>query len=194
MFNGIITKQGKIEKIVKQSKNSILLLKSNMKFNQREIGSSISCNGACLTLYKVKKNIIYFFLSNETLGRSTFENSRVGENVNLEKSIAFGKRISGHYLQGHIDSTSKILKIKKIGKTWFIKFSTNKKDMKYLVEKGSIGINRVSLTISKLFKSAFEISVIPHTLKLTNLSNLKKGNKVNIEFDLVGKYLNNIYN
>jgi len=194
MFNGIITKQGKIEKIVKQSKNSILLLKSNMKFNQREIGSSISCNGACLTLYKVKKNIIYFFLSNETLGRSTFENSRVGENVNLEKSIAFGKRISGHYLQGHIDSTSKILKIKRIGKTWFIKFSTNKKDMKYLVEKGSIGINGVSLTISKLFKSAFEISVIPHTLKLTNLSNLKKGNKVNIEFDLVGKYLNNIYN
>tara|TARA_B100000686_G_scaffold108623_1_gene115770 strand:- start:99 stop:683 length:585 start_codon:yes stop_codon:yes gene_type:complete len=194
MFNGIITKQGKIEKIVKQSKNSILLLKSNMKFNQREIGSSISCNGACLTLYKVKKNIIYFFLSNETLGRSTFENSRVGENVNLEKSIAFGKRISGHYLQGHIDSTSKILKIKRIGKTWFIKFSTNKKDMKYLVEKGSIGINGVSLTISKLFKNAFEISVIPHTLKLTNLSNLKKGNKVNIEFDLVGKYLNNIYN
>ena len=194
MFNGIITKQGKIEKIVKQSKNSILLLKSNMKFNQQEIGSSISCNGACLTLYKVKKNIIYFFLSNETLGRSTFKNSRVGENINLEKSITFGKRISGHYLQGHIDSTSKILKIKKIGKTWFIKFSTNKKDMKYLVEKGSIGINGVSLTISKLFKSAFEISVIPHTLKLTNLSNLKKGNKVNIEFDLVGKYLNNIYN
>ena len=194
MFNGIITKQGKIEKIVKQSKNSILLLKSNMKFNQQEIGSSISCNGACLTLYKVKKNIIYFFLSNETLGRSTFENSKVGENVNLEKSIAFGKRISGHYLQGHIDSTSKILKIKRIGKTWFIKFSTNKKDMKYLVEKGSIGINGVSLTISKLFKNAFEISVIPHTLKLTNLSNLKKGNKVNIEFDLVGKYLNNIYN
>ena len=194
MFNGIITKQGKIEKIVKQSKNSILLLKSNMKFNQQEIGSSISCNGACLTLYKVKKNIIYFFLSNETLGRSTFKNSRVGENINLEKSIAFGKRISGHYLQGHIDSTSKILKIKKIGKTWFIKFSTNKKDMKNLVEKGSIGINGVSLTISKLFKSAFEISVIPHTLKLTNLSNLKKGNKVNIEFDLVGKYLNNIYN
>ena len=194
MFNGIITKQGKIEKIVKQSKNSILLLKSNMKFNQQVIASSISCNGACLTLYKVKKNIIYFFLSNETLGRSTFKNSRVGENINLEKSIAFGKRISGHYLQGHIDSTSKILKIKKIGKTWFIKFSTNKKDMKYLVEKGSIGINGVSLTISKLFKSAFEISVIPHTLKLTNLSNLKKGNKVNIEFDLVGKYLNNIYN
>jgi len=194
MFNGIISEQGKIEKIIRQSKNFILLLKSNMKFNQKEIGSSISCNGACLTLYKIKKNITYFFLSNETLSRSTFKNSKVGENINLEKSLIFGKRISGHYLQGHIDSTSKILKVKKVGKTWFIKFSVNKKDMKYLVEKGSIGINGVSLTISKLLKNAFEISVIPHTLKLTNLSNLQKGDKVNIEFDLVGKYLNNIYN
>ena len=194
MFNGIITKQARIKQIIKKSKNSILLLKSNMKFNKGEIGSSISCNGACLTLYKIKKDIIYFFLSNETLRRSTFKYLRDGEKINLEKSITFGKRISGHYLQGHIDSTSKILKIKKIGKTWFIKFSINKKNMKYLVEKGSIGINGVSLTICKLFKNAFEINVIPHTLKLTNLSNLKKGNKVNVEFDLVGKYLNNIYN
>ena len=194
MFNGIIREQAKITKIIKKSKNSILLLKSNMKFSKSEIGSSISCNGACLTLYKIKNNIIYFFLSNETLRRSTFKYLNVGEKVNLEKSIAFGKRISGHYLQGHIDVISKILGVKKIGKTWFVKFSTKKKDTKYLIDKGSIGINGVSLTISKLFKNAFEISLIPHTLKLTNLSNLKKGEKVNVEFDLVGKYLNNIYN
>ena len=193
MFNGIINKQGKIQKIVKQSKNSILLLKSKMKFTQKEIGSSISCNGACLTLYKIEKNMIHFFLSKETLKRSTFKHLKIGQNINLEKSIIFGKRISGHYLQGHIDTVSKILKIKTIGKTWFIKFAINRKDKKYLVEKGSIGINGVSLTISKLFKNTFEISVIPHTLKLTNLSNLKKGDKVNVEFDLVGKYLNNIY-
>ena len=194
MFNGIITKQAKIKEVIKKSKNSILLLKSNMKFSKSEIGSSISCNGACLTLYKIKKNIIYFFLSNETLRRSTVKYSKTGEKINLEKSITFGKRISGHYLQGHIDSTSRILKIKKIGKTWFIKFSVDKKNIKYLVEKGSIGVNGISLTISQLFKNAFEISAIPHTLKLTNLSNLKKGNKVNLEFELVGKYLNNIYN
>ena len=194
MFNGIIAKQAKIKQVIKKSKNSILLLKSNMKFSKSEIGSSISCNGACLTLYKIKKNIIYFFLSNETLRRSTFKYSKPGEKINLEKSITFGKRISGHYLQGHIDSTSRILKIKKIGKTWFIKFSVDKKNIKYLVEKGSIGVNGISLTISQLFKNAFEISAIPHTLKLTNLSNLKKGNKVNLEFELVGKYLNNIYN
>jgi len=194
MFNGIITKQARIKQIIKKSKNSILLLKSNMKFTRDEIGSSISCNGACLTLYQIKKDTIYFFLSKETLKRSNFKYSKIGEKINLEKSITFGKRISGHYLQGHIDSTSKVLEIKKVGKTWFIKFSINKKDMKYLVEKGSIGINGVSLTIAKLFKNAFEISVIPHTLKLTNLLNLKNGDKVNVEFDLVGKYLNNIYN
>ncbi len=194
MFNGIITQQGKIKKVIRQSKNSILLLTSNMKFNKREIGSSISCNGACLTLYKVKKNTIYFFLSNETLKRSTFKKSKAGENVNLEKSIVFGKRISGHYLQGHIDSVLKILQVKKIGKTCFIKFSINKRNRKYLVEKGSIGINGVSLTISKLFQNAFEISLIPYTLKATNLFNLKRGDRVNVEFDLLGKYLNNIYN
>ena len=193
MFNGIVTNQGKIEKIIKQSKNCILLLQSNIKFNKQEIGASVSCNGACLTLYKIKKKLIYFFLSKETLRRSTFKFSKIGENINLEKSLVFGKRISGHYLQGHVDANATILKIKSIGKTSFVKFDINKQDYKYLVEKGSIGINGVSLTISRLFKNAFEITMIPHTLKLTNLSNLKKGDRVNIEFDLLGKYLNNLY-
>jgi len=194
MFNGIIYKQGKIQKIIKQSKNSILLIKTNMKFNKNEIGSSVSCNGVCLTVYKIKKNVIFFFLSKETLKRSNFKYSKNGDDINLEKSLVFGKRISGHYLQGHVDVTSKILQVKKAGKSWFVKFDIKNSNRKYLIEKGSVGVNGISLTISKLFKNAFEISVIPHTLKLTNLSNLKKGDKVNIEFDMIGKYLNNIYN
>jgi len=194
MFNGIIYKQGKIQKIIKQSENFIFLIKTNMKFNKKEIGSSVSCNGTCLTIYKIKKNVIFFFLSKETLKRSNFKYSKIGDNVNLEKSLVFGKRISGHYLQGHIDTRSKVLQVRKIGKTWLVKFNINRSDTKYLIKKGSIGINGISLTISKLFKNAFEISVIPHTLKLTNLSNLNKGDIVNIEFDMIGKYLNNIYN
>jgi len=194
MFNGIITNQGKIEKIIKQSRNCILVLQSNIKFNKKEIGDSVSCNGACLTLYKIKKKLIYFFLSKETLKRSTFKFSKIGENINIEKSLVFGKRISGHYLQGHVDAITTILKINSIGKTSFVKFDINKQDYKYLVEKGSIGINGVSLTISRLFKNAFEVTTIPHTLKLTNLSNLKKGDRVNVEFDLIGKYINNLYN
>ena len=194
MFNGIVTNQGKVEKIIKQYKNCILVLQSNIKFNKKEIGASVSCNGVCLTLYKIKKKLIYFFLSKETLSRSTFKFSKIGENINIEKSLVFGKRVSGHYLQGHIDAIATILKIKSIGKTSFVEFDINKQDYKYLVEKASIGINGVSLTISRLFKNAFEVAMIPHTLKLTNLSNLKKGDRVNIEFDLVGKYLNNLYN
>ena len=194
MFNGIVTNQGKIEKIIKQSKNCILLLQSNIKFNKKEIGASVSCNGVCLTLYKIKKKLIYFFLSKETLSRSTFKFSKIGENINIEKSLVFGKRVSGHYLQGHVDAIATILKVKSIGKTSFVEFDINKQDYKYLVEKAPIGINGVSLTISRLFKNAFEVTMIPHTLKLTNLSNLKKGDRVNIEFDLVGKYLNNLYN
>ena len=93
MFNGIVTNQGKIEKIIKQSKNCILLLQSNIKFNKKEIGASVSCNGVCLTLYKIKKKLIYFFLSKETLRRSTFKFLKIGENINLEKSLVFGKRI-----------------------------------------------------------------------------------------------------
>ena len=194
MFNGIIYKQGKIQKIIKQSENFILLIKTNMKFNKNEIGSSVSCNGTCLTIYKIKKNVIFFFLSKETLKRSNFKYSKIGDNVNLEKSLFFGKRISGHYLQGHIDTRSKVLQVRKIGKSWLVKFNINSSETKYLIKKGSVGINGISLTISKLFKNAFEISVIPHTLKLTNLSNLSKGDIVNIEFDMIGKYLNNIYN
>jgi riboflavin synthase len=194
MFNGIVTNRGKIEKIIKQSRNCILVLKSNIKFNKKEIGDSVSCNGVCLTLYKIKKKLIYFFLSKETLRRSTFKFSKIGGNINIEKSLVFGKRVSGHYLQGHVDVIATILKVRSIGKTSFVEFDINKQDYKYLVEKGSIGINGVSLTISRLFKNAFEVVMIPHTLKSTNLSNLKKGDRVNIEFDLVGKYINNLYN
>ena len=141
-----------------------------------------------------KKKLIYFLFSKETLRRSTFKFSKIGENINIEKSLVFGKRVSGHYLQGHVDAIATILKVKSIGKTSFVKFDINKQDYKYLVKKGSVGINGVSLTISQLFKNAFEVTMIPHTLKLTNLSNLKKGDRVNIEFDLVGKYINNLYN
>ena len=101
-----------------------------------------------------KKKLIYFFLSKETLRRSTFKFSKIGENINLEKSLVFGKRISGHYLQGHVDAIAKILKVKSVGKTSFVKFDINKQNYKYLVEKGSVGINGVSLTISQLFKSS----------------------------------------
>jgi len=191
MFNGIITHSGKIKKIYKKSNNCLLEIESNMKFKKEEIGSSISCSGVCLTLEKYNKNISKFYLSNETLSRSIFKASKIGDFINLEKSMIYGNRISGHLVQGHVDVTTKVLKISSVGKSVLITFSLVKKYKKYIVQKGSIAINGVSLTIAKIYKNKFQISFVPHTLKLTNISKLKVNDQVNIEFDVLSKYINN---
>ena len=121
--------------------------------------------------------------------RSKFKSVKIMDIVNLEKSIKFGNYISGNFVQGHVDTTGKVLNIKKIDKSWIVKFYINKKMIKELVEKASISINGVSLTVSKLANNFFEICIIPHTLKLTNLINLSKGDLVNIEIDILSKYV-----
>ena len=191
MFNGIIKNTGKVKKIDNKNNNFIIHIKSQMKFSNKEIGSSISCSGACLTLIKKSNNLSSFYPSKETLNRTIFKYIKIGDFVNLEKSLKFGNRISGHFVQGHIDTTSKVEKISIIGKSWLIYFKLNKKYKKYIVQKGSITINGVSLTIAKIFNDGFNIAVIPKTLELTNLINLKKNYLVNIEFDVLGKYIKN---
>ena len=195
MFNGIIYNTGTIHSVNK-TKNSLFIgIKSKLRFNTREIGSSVCCDGVCLTLVKVKKNIIYFYISNETLIRSNFRLLRVYQTINLEKSISYGQKISGHFTQGHVDTVAKINKVKIIDKTWIINFQVlNKSLNKFLIEKASISINGVSLTISKVAKNSFEINVIPHTLKLTNLQYLKSKSLVNIELDIFSKYIHKYSN
>ena len=194
MFNGIIKSTGKIIKIYKKNKNCTLYILSKMKFTMKEIGSSISCSGTCLTLEKFNRNLIKFFVSKETLSRTMFKYSKKGDVVNLEKPLKFGEPISGHFVQGHVDSTAIVKKISIVGKSWVINFKISKKLMKYLIQKGSISINGVSLTIAKIFKDNFQIAVIPHTLKLTNLVYLKRKDIVNIEFDILGKYIKKFLN
>ena len=137
----------------------------------------------------------FFYISNETLKRSNFKSLKKKQIINLEKSIFYGQKISGHFIQGHVDTVAKIQKIKIIGKTWIISFlMLNKSLTKYLMEKASISINGVSLTISKVMKNSFEINIIPHTLKLTNLQNLKSKSLVNVELDIFSKYINKYSN
>jgi riboflavin synthase len=190
MFNGIIFNNGKI-KLIKKNKNSIFVgIETNLKINKKEIGSSFSCNGVCLTLVKIKKNLIFFYVSNETLAKSNLRYLKINHIINLEYSLVFGQKISGHFIQGHVDTTAKIKKIVSIDKTWVIKlqiFDNNFK--KFLVEKASVAINGVSLTVSKVSNNFFEINVIPHTLKLTNLNKLKVNDVVNVELDIFGKYI-----
>ena len=197
MFNGIVYNQGLIKSLRKSPryvKGSLVIeVSSNINFKKQDIGESVCCDGVCLTLIRIKKKSFLFYLSKETLKRSNFKNIKVGKFINIEKALYYGKKISGHYIQGHVDTTSVIKNIKIIDKSWIVKFTLDKKYKKFIVEKGSISINGVSLTVSKLSLSSFEVTIIPHTLRLTNLVKLKAKDTVNIEFDMVGKYLNRIH-
>ena len=194
MFNGIIFSQGKIIKIVKRKKGINVFIKSNLKIEKKDIGISISCDGVCLTLMTINNKLMEFYLSNETIQRSKFKNIRVGDSINLELPLKFGQKISGHILQGHIDCTGKIAFIKKIDRSYLFELIIAKKERVNLVEKASISINGISLTISKKTKKGFQIWIIPHTLKLTNLSKLKRNDLVNIEIDILSKYVKNYFN
>jgi len=190
MFNGIIFKTGIIKTIKKYKNSKLVGLKSNIKFKKTDIGSSVSCNGVCLTLAKINKNLIYFYVSSETIKRSNFKNIRIGQIINIEKSLIYGQKISGHFTQGHVDTTAIVKKIDLIDKSWSLKLEIKNKSLsKFLEEKASISVNGVSLTISKVIRNNFYLNIIPHTLKLTNLKNLKKNDLVNVELDIFGKYI-----
>ena len=190
MFNGIVFHTGQVKSIIKNKKNILIQIKTNLKFSKKDIGSSISCDGVCLTLVKIKGKLINFYLSSETLKISNFKFIKINQIINLEKSLVYGKKISGNFTQGHVDTVAQIEKIKLLGESWIIKFKIkDKKFNKFLVEKASISINGVSLTIFNAFHNFFEINVIPHTLKLTNLKNLKINDIVNVELDIFSKYI-----
>ena len=194
MFNGIIFNKGSIKKILKRPNGINVFIKSELKLTKKEIGMSISCDGVCLTLITIKNKIFEFYLSNETIIRSKFKYLKRNDLINLELPLNYGQKISGHICQGHVDCVGKVLSIKKIDKSYLFDFEITLKERKNIIEKASICINGISLTISKVTKKGFQIWVIPHTFKLTNLSKIKKGSLVNIEIDILSKYVKNFFN
>ena len=194
MFNGIIFNQGIVKKISKRTKGINIFIKSDLKLNNKNLGVSISCDGVCLTLISIKKKIAEFYLSNETLKRSKFRSLKLKDKINLELPLKYGHKISGHICQGHVDTVGKILVLKKVDKSYLFEFQIPKKERINLIEKASICVNGISLTISKVTKKGFQTWVIPHTFKLTNLSTLTKTYPVNIEIDILSKYVRNYFN
>ena len=194
MFNGIVKNTGIVKYIKKNIKSMNITVYTDLKIGNNMLGSSISCDGVCLTLISKKNKLLTFYLSQETIMRSNFSKIKVGKILNMEKSLKYGDEVSGHYTQGHVDTVGKISNIRIIDKTWLIRITTSLQFNKYIVEKASIHINGVSLTISKKKQKYFEINIIPHTLKLTNLNNLKIKDLVNIEFDIFAKYIYEISN
>ena len=194
MFNGIIFNKGVVKKILKRPKGINIFVKSELKLTSKDVGISVACDGVCLTLITLKKKVMEFYLSNETILRSKFKYLKNKDLINLELPLKYGQKISGHICQGHVDTVGKVLSINKIDKSYLFDFKISSKERKNLIEKASICINGVSLTISKVTQKGFQIWVIPHTFKLTNLSKLKKGSFVNIEIDILSKYVKNFFN
>ncbi len=193
MFNGIIYNQGIIKKIIKRPKGLNIFVKSNLKVSKLDKGLSVACDGVCLTLISYKSKIMEFYLSNETIIRSKFKFLKIKDRINLELPVKYGTKISGHICQGHVDTIGKIKSIKKIDKSFLFDIEISKKERKNLIEKASICVNGISLTISKVTKKGFQIWIIPHTYKETNLSTLNESSIVNIEIDILSKYVRNYF-
>ena len=193
MFNGIIYNQGTITKIIKRPKGLNIFVKSNVKVSNKDMGLSVACDGVCLTLISYKSKIMEFYLSKETIIRSKFKFLKIKDKINLELPLKYGTKISGHICQGHVDTVAKVLSIRKIDKSFIFDFEIPKKEKKHLIEKASICVNGISLTISKVTKKGFQIWIIPHTYRETNLSKLNKYDLVNIEIDILSKYVRNYF-
>ena len=193
MFNGIIFNQGIIKKIIKRDKGINIFINSNLKLTKKDIGVSVASDGVCLTLITIKKKLMEFYLSDETIRRSKFKSLKINDEINLELPLKYGQKISGHICQGHVDTVGKVFAIKNIDKSYLFDFEIANKERKNLIEKASICINGISLTISKVTKKGFQVWAIPHTFKLTNLSTLKKNSLVNIEIDILSKYVRNYF-
>ena len=194
MFNGIIFNKGIVKKVLKRPKGINIFIQSNIRLSKKDLGVSISCDGVCLTLISTKNKIMEFYLSNETIKRSKFRFLKINEQINLELPLKYGQKISGHICQGPVDTIGKIKDIKKIDKSYLFDFEIPLKERKNIIEKASICINGISLTISKVTKKGFQIWVIPHTFKLTNLSKINRSNLVNVEIDILSKYVKNFFN
>ena len=194
MFNGIIYNQGTVTRIFKRPKGLNIFVKSNVKVSNKDIGLSVACDGVCLTLISYKSKIMEFYLSKETIIRSKFKFLKIKDKINLELPLKYGTKISGHICQGHVDTVAKVLSIKKIDKSFIFDFEIPKKERKHLIEKASICVNGISLTISKVTKKGFQVWIIPHTYKETNLSKLNRSGLVNIEIDILSKYVRSYFN
>tara|TARA_Y100000590_G_C15284472_1_gene850070 strand:+ start:19 stop:609 length:591 start_codon:yes stop_codon:yes gene_type:complete len=192
MFAGIIQGVGNIDSF----ENNNLYIRTFVDLSDCKIGSSISCNGVCLTATSIKRllNNEFIFstnISEETINRSTFNSINISDSINIEKSLKYGDEISGHFVYGHVDCITEILKIEKLTSSWNFEFKKNDEMQKFIVQKGSISINGISLTIAKVLSKSFYISIIPHTYDNTNLNKLKLNDSVNIEFDALARYIYN---
>ena len=189
MFTGLIEKIAKIENIALSSLGAKISFKTD--FDNVKIGDSIAINGVCLTMTSINNNLYCADVMKETLSLTNLKNLKTGDEINLERAMKLSDRLDGHIVSGHIDTIATVKNIVQDGFSKRITFICN---TDLIIKKGSIAINGVSLTVSNVDKASFEVSLIPETLKNTNLKNLKTGDQVNIEYDMFAKYIQKFTN
>jgi riboflavin synthase len=189
MFTGIIEEIGELVAIQRGAKSVVLTIKADKILTDTSTGDSISTNGVCLTAVEIGKDYFKADVMHETIDRSSLGQLSKGSKVNLERAMRADGRFGGHMVAGHIDGTGEIIDITKDDNAVWYKITTKPEIMRYIIEKGSIAIDGISLTVAKVAKSDFSVSIIPHTLGQTTLALRKKGDKVNLENDMVGKYI-----
>jgi len=192
MFTGLIEEIGRIDKIIPNKEGRGLQIDSNIVIEDIKLGDSVSVDGVCLSVTGIGNKNFKVQAVQETLQRSTLQNIKTGAPVNLERAMLPTSRFGGHFVQGHVDAIGKILSWEMTGQSALLKILAPDKVMKYIVEKGSITINGISLTVAALEESMLSIALIPITLKETNLGQKKVGDHVNIEVDTIAKYVENL--
>lgn len=189
MFTGLIEEIGKVQSIVKSAKSAQITIRADKVFEEVKLGDSISTNGVCLTVIEFSRKSFTVDVMAETMRRSNLKNLSQGEEVNLERALKLGDRLGGHMVSGHIDGVGIIEKYENEDNAVWITILAASEILKYIVQKGSIAIDGVSLTVSYIDDSVFKVSIIPHTKEVTTLLRKKIGDEVNLECDMVGKYI-----
>ena len=194
MFTGIIEEVGTVKAIQRGSASSFIKIQADKIFEDIHLGDSIAVNGVCLTVTEYREKVFKADVMNETLERSSLGQLKNGSPVNLERAMAANGRFGGHIVSGHIDGTGKISDIKNDGIAVWYTISTDSGILQYIVEKGSIAIDGISLTVAAVTDSSFSVSIIPHTASQTILSAKNVGDVVNLENDIMGKYVEKLMN
>ena len=190
MFTGIIENLSEIKEINKEGDNLSISLISEIT-NELKIDQSLSHNGVCLTVVDINNNIYKVTAIKETILKSSIKNWRIGDIINIERAMKLGDRLDGHMVQGHVDQTAICTQISEENGSWYFYFEYQRSS-NLTIEKGSISINVVSLTIVESMDNRFSVAIIPYTYDNTNFKNIKVGDLVNIEFDMIGKYIHKI--
>ncbi len=189
MFTGIVEEIGRIEAVQKGSQSSILKIAAQRVLEGSQIGDSIACNGVCLTITSMSEKSYECDVMAETLRRSNLGSLKPGDSVNLERALAVGSRLGGHIVSGHIDGRGSIVSMEREDNAVWVTIRAEKEILRYIIEKGSIAIDGISLTVAYVDDKVFKISMIPHTGEATTLLSKKAGDSVNLENDLIGKYV-----